>query len=169
MIFFVAKIRWKNEGVESKNKTLFWNHLFMNSLIFSFFYAIITKRRRKNGIGRRTGISFFILSVWVWVCIVNFLAFLSSFTKSFFLHLMLLRWLLISTIEQTGEDEKNASNLVNWVKYFEYWVHCYHEIGIYWEIRNNAECERSFWKKWSIFVPSCHCFTWMFVKSRRNF
>lgn len=81
--------------------------------------------------------------MWAYM-LVSFLAFFVFVHKSFFSFKVSgsERWLLISTKERTtgGQKKRNASNLVNWVKCFEYWVLCYHKIGIYWDIGNYVEC-----------------------------
>lgn len=89
-------------------------------------------------------------------CIVNFLAFLSSFTKNVFFPSHVLTLIVNLNNRTNGWRKKNASNLVNWVKCFECGVLCYHKIGIYWEIGNYVECE-------ALSIPSYH------VKSRRSF
>lgn len=138
----------------------------MNSPFFSLFFLSHYSEAKEKSRERRKLLHNGIL-IFLCVFLLTFRAFLSSFIKVFFSHLKSQHWLLISTIERTtGEQKRNASNLVNWVKCFEYWVLCYHKIGIYWEIGNNVECLALSATQKRVSIPSHHCFTWMLVECR---
>lgn len=183
-LFGSLKSDKNDEGVEEKKIKFYVRFIYSWTRRFSsfFFYAIIMKQKKSFGKRKHCltiGYSFFIRTLWVCtLCTtVNFLTFLSWFTKVFFaliLSLKFIRWLLISTIEQ---KEKRSKKRIQFCELSEVlWI-----LGtllpwnwnIYWEIGNYVECVASSASTHtekglrSPFVS--YSFTWMFVESRIHF